>query len=293
MAASLTGARDMRGLRPAGGGQPGTLLADLRLLAEDRPGPGDIWATKRLASLPPGIRKDVQPWLDQIRHGDARHRPKAAGTWRGYCTAIMPILLAWAPHHDTLPVPARIEAQDLAPMPMRPDEWLVTVLIRHHALPGTTIAGLALDDIDLDRATLTAAGHRRPLDPLTKDAIISYLAYRTRRWPLTANRHLLLSRLSALQDGPVSPWWISHRISRWKSTMTELRQDRILEEAAATAATRDPMHIAMMFGLHPNTAQRYVDAAHGRHDPAPQTVAAGTAGRKGPSDLNTRQYSNS
>jgi hypothetical protein len=78
------------------------LLADLGLLAEDRPGPGDIWAAKRLASLPPGIRKDVQPWLDQLRRGDARHRPKAAGTWRGYCTAIMPILLAWAPHHDTL-----------------------------------------------------------------------------------------------------------------------------------------------------------------------------------------------
>lgn len=132
---------------------------------------------------------------------------------------------------------------------MRPDEWLVTVLIRHHALPGTTIASLALDDINFDRATLTAAGHRRPLDQLTKDAITSYLAYRTRRWPLTANRHLLLSRLSALQDGPVSPWWISQRITRWKSTMTELRQDRILEEAAA--ATRDPMHIATMLRAAP------------------------------------------
>jgi hypothetical protein len=28
------------------------------------------------------------------------------------------------------------------------------------------------------------------------------------------------------------------------------------------------MHLASMFGLHPNTAQRYVDAAYGRHDPA-------------------------
>jgi hypothetical protein len=330
------------------------LLADLGLLAEDRPDRGDIWAGKRLASLPPWIREDVRPWLDQIRFGDARHRPKAAGTWRGYYTAIMPILLAWAPHHDTLrditrddiitaltgpgprggdshtraialrslfrflkarkrifanpasrlpanigrhrhgtlPVPARIEAHDLAPMAMRPDEWLVTVLIRHHALPGSTIAGLGLDDIDLDRATLTAAGHRRPLDQLTKDAITSYLAYRTRRWPLTANQHLLLSRLSALQDGPVSPWWISQRIIGWKSTMTELRQDRILEEAAATA-TRDPMHIATMFGLHPNTAQRYVDAAHGRHDPAPPAAAAGTADRKRPCDPNTSQYSSS
>lgn len=78
------------------------LLADLRLLAEDRPDPGDIWAGKRLDRLPPAIRKDVEPWLDQIRHGDARHRPKAAGTWRGYCTAIIPALLAWAQDHGTL-----------------------------------------------------------------------------------------------------------------------------------------------------------------------------------------------
>jgi hypothetical protein len=26
------------------------------------------------------------------------------------------------------------------------------------------------------------------------------------------------------------------------------------------------MHLASMFGLHPNTAQRYVDAVYGRHD---------------------------
>jgi hypothetical protein len=50
--------------------------------------------------------------------------------------------------------------------------------------------------------------------------------------------------------------------------LTRLRQDRILEEATA-AGTRDPMNLASMFGLPPNTAQRYVDAAYGRDDPAP------------------------
>lgn len=306
------------------------LLTDLRLLAEDRPDPGDIWARKRLARLPGGIAKDVGPWLDYLRNGDSRHRPKAPGTWRGYCTAIMPALLAWARDHDTLreitrddiiealteprprggdnhtqaialrslfgylrsrkrifanpgsrlpanigrhrnltlPVPARSGSPAPAAAPMSPDEWLVNVLIRHHALPGTTSAGLILDDVDLDRRVLTVAGHRRPLDQLTRDAVTSYLAYRTRRWPRTANRHLLLSRLSALQDGPVSSWWISERITRWNFTLTGLRQDRILEEVAATG-TRDPMHLASMFGLHPNTAQRYVDAIYGHHDPAP------------------------
>jgi hypothetical protein len=200
------------------------LLTDLRLLAEDRPDPGDRWTRKRLAMLPAGIAGDIEPWLDHLRCGDSRHRPKAPGTWRGYCTAIMPTLLAWAQDHDTLreitrddiiealteprprggdshtqaialrslfgylksrkrifanpasrlpanigrhrnptlPVPARTEAHDPAAAPMGPDEWLVNVLIRHHALPGTTIAGLTLDDIDLDQRSFTAAGHRLP-----------------------------------------------------------------------------------------------------------------------------------
>ena len=145
---------------------------------------------------------------------------------------------------------------------MEPDEWLVNV-IRHQALPGTTIAGLTLDDVDLAKRTLTAAGRRRPLDQLTRGRGHSYLAYR--RWPRTANRHLLLSQLSALQDRPVISWWISERITRCNSTLTGLRQDRILEEAAATGIP-DPMHLASMFGLHPNTAQRYVDAVYERHD---------------------------
>jgi hypothetical protein len=181
--------------------------------------------------------------------------------------------------NPTLPVPARTEAHDPAAAPMGPDEWLVNVLIRHHALPGTTIAGLTLDDIDLDQRSFTAAGHRRPLDQLTRDAVTSYLAYRTRRWPLTGNRHLLLSRLSALQDGPVSHWWISERITRWNSTLTGLRQDRILEEATA-AGSRDPLHLASVFGLHPNTAQRYVDAAYGRHDPAPSGTPGAAGGQR-------------
>jgi hypothetical protein len=46
------------------------------------------------------------------------------------------------------------------------------------------------------------------------------------------------------------------RVSRRRLAARGLRQDRILEEGG----TRDPM-----FGLHPNTAQRYVDAVYGRH----------------------------
>jgi len=89
---------------------------------------------------------------------------------------------------------------------------------------------------------------------------------------MTTNQHLLLSQLSALKTVPVSSWWISEQIRPWQATLSQLRQDRILEEAAASE-TRDPMHLAMMFGLHPNTAQRYVDAVHGRYDPTPPAPA--------------------
>jgi hypothetical protein len=150
-----------------------------------------------MAKLPAGIASDVEPWLDHLRHGDSRHRPKAPGTWRGYCTAIMPALLSWSEDRDTLreitrgdiikaltqprprggdnhtltialrslfgylksrkrifanpaarlpanigrhrnptlPVPARAEAPGAPAAPMTPGEWLVNVLIRHHALP--------------------------------------------------------------------------------------------------------------------------------------------------------------
>lgn len=308
------------------------LLQQLSLLVDDRTDRNYVWAEKRLAKLPPAFRKEVEPWLDRLRHGDARHQPKRQGTWRGYLTDIMPVLLCWASRYDHLrdvtrddvlaaltePRPRggdnhtraialrsmfgflkarkRIFANPTRRLPaeigrgyrhsppvtarksppatheaMSPQQWLVTVLIRHHALPGTTIVNLVLDDIDLQCGVLVIARQRRPLDKLTRDAITGYLAYRTARWPLTANHHLVLSKLSALGTGPVSSWWISEQIRLWKSTISELRQDRILEEAAASAI-RDPMHLAMMFGLHPNTAQRYVDAVHPRYKLTPGYV---------------------
>jgi len=69
--------------------------------------------------------------------------------------------------NPALPVPARTEAHNPAAAPMSPDEWLVNVLIRHHVLPGSTIAGLTLDNIDLDWRTLglphpALAAHSQP-----------------------------------------------------------------------------------------------------------------------------------
>lgn len=305
------------------------LLTDLGLLTDDRPDPDDTWVRANTAMLPSAIRRDVEPWLNWLRHGNARRRPVARGTWRGYYRSIRPVLQRWAQHHETLreidrsliidalteprprggdnhtraialrslfrflkarkriftnpatrlpadigrghrstPVSTAPERRGVDPGITRPCQWLVTVLVRHHALPGKSIADLTLHDIELDGNTFTANGKRRPLDTLTRQAVQDYLDYRARRWPTTRNQHLFLSKLSALTSNPVSNWWINERIATWGSTLTKLRQERILEEAAASGEP-DAMHLAMMFGLHPNTAQRYVDAIYEHHDPNP------------------------
>jgi hypothetical protein len=50
-----------------------------------------------------------------------------------------------------------------------------------------------------------------------------------------------------------------------QATLSGLRQDRILDEAEAVGIP-DPLHVAAIFGLNADTAQRYVDAFYGRAD---------------------------
>jgi hypothetical protein len=50
-----------------------------------------------------------------------------------------------------------------------------------------------------------------------------------------------------------------------QATFSRLRQDRILDEAEAVG-TPDLLHVAAIFGLNPDTAQRYLDAFYGHVD---------------------------
>ena len=66
---------------------------------------------------------------------------------------------------------------------------------------------MQLDDVDLPNRRLRIAGRTRPLDKLTHRLLLQWLDYRRRRWPNTANQHLLISAHTALRHGPVSgPW---------------------------------------------------------------------------------------
>ena len=97
------------------------------------------------------------------------------------------------------------------------------------------------------------------LDELTRVALTDWLDYRRRRWPNTANPHLLTSKESALRLGPVSHPWLGRILRGLPGTLERLRVDRQLDEAIVSGA--DPLHLAEVFGICESNAVRYADAA--------------------------------
>jgi hypothetical protein len=113
-------------------------------------------------------------------------------------------------------------------------------------------------DIDLPSRRITIAGHRQRLGELTHDALLAWLGYRRATWPDTANRHVLVSRISALGTRPVSPDYLDKHQPRGIS-LEHIRRDRILHEALATTA--DPLHLALVFNIDHTNAMAYANAA--------------------------------
>jgi hypothetical protein len=86
--------------------------------------------------------------------------------------------------------------------------------------------------------------------------------------PGPANRHVLVSRISALGTGPVSPDYLDKHQLRGIS-LDHIRRDRILHEALATGA--DPLHLALVFNIDHTNAMTYANAA--------RNILTGPAGR--------------
>lgn len=116
-----------------------------------------------------------------------------------------------------------------------------------------------LDDVDLGNRRLTIAGRARPLDDLTLKLLLDWLEHRRRRWPNTANLHLLINNQTAKTTGRASNHWISAAMRGQDATLERLRVDRQLEEALVQGP--DPLHLAEVFGLDEKTAMRYADSA--------------------------------
>jgi hypothetical protein len=121
--------------------------------------------------------------------------------------------------------------------------------------------------IDLPSRRITIAGHRQRLGELTCDALLAWLGYRRATWPDTANRHVLVSRISALVTRPVSPDYLDkhqlHGIS-----LEHIRRARILHEALATGA--DLVHLALVFNIDHTNPMAYANARNLLSSPAEQ-----------------------
>jgi len=139
-----------------------------------------------------------------------------------------------------------------------PAQRLAIALAAVHAARPKAIRELTLDDIDLPGRRITIAGHRQRLGELTHHVLLAWLGYRRATWPDTANRHVLVSRISALGTRPVSPDYLDkhqpHGIS-----VEHIRRDCILQEALATGA--DPLHLALVFNIDHTNAMAYANAA--------------------------------
>ena len=127
-----------------------------------------------------------------------------------------------------------------------------------HAARPKAIRELTLDDIDLPSRRITLAGHRQRLGDLTRDTLLAWLECRRASWPNTANRHVLVSRISALGTRPVSPDYLDKHQPRGIS-LEHIRRDRILHEALATGA--DPLHLSLVFNIDHTNAMAYANAA--------------------------------
>lgn len=166
-----------------------------------------------------------------------------------------------------------------------PQARLCVALAAVHAARPGQIRALQLDDADLGNRRITIAGRTRPLDDLTRRLLTEWLDHRRARWPHTGNRHLLVSKRSALGTGPVSAPWIRD-LRGLPATLERLRIDRQLEEALACGA--DPLHLAAVFGVDTSTAIRYAVNArqlleHGHAarlsaSPSTQVPGPGTTG---------------
>ena len=140
-----------------------------------------------------------------------------------------------------------------------PAARLAVALAAIHAARPKTIRELHLGDADLGNRRLVITGQARPLDDLTKSLLLAWLQHRGRRWPGTANPHLIINQQTAMTTRAVSENWLTGSCRGLTATLERLRVDRQLEEALTCGA--DPLHLAAVFGIDDTTAIKYATIA--------------------------------
>ena len=95
-----------------------------------------------------------------------------------------------------------------------PAARLAVALAAVHAARPRTIRELHLGDADLGSRRLVISGRSRPLDDLTRHLLLAWLQHRGRRWPGTANPHLIINQQTAMTTRAVSENWLASIMPR-------------------------------------------------------------------------------
>ncbi|WP_067682546.1 site-specific integrase [Nocardia miyunensis] len=140
-----------------------------------------------------------------------------------------------------------------------PAARIALALAAVHAARPEAIRTLRLDDVDLGNRRLTIGTVTRPLDELTHRLLLDWLEYRRKRWPNTANPHLIINKQTASTTRAISVNALTAPFRQRAATLETLRVDRQLDEALIHGP--DPLHLAVVFGLDETTAIRYCAAA--------------------------------
>lgn len=142
------------------------------------------------------------------------------------------------------------------------------------------IRTMYLEDVGLGNRRIAVDGHVRPLDDLTRRAVLDRLDHRRNRWPNTANPHLLITQKTAVELGPAGKLWTTRATRNLTATRERLRVDRQLEEALTHGA--DPLHLALVLGIDEKTAIRCADSARALLEQAAEHSRVPSAKELGP-----------
>lgn len=78
------------------------VLTGAGLYDDDRVVAFDGWLDGKLDPLAPGITADVSAWVEVLRHGSKRSRPRELHTVRVYLRSVHPVLLEWSTRYQHL-----------------------------------------------------------------------------------------------------------------------------------------------------------------------------------------------
>ena len=227
--------------------------------------------TGRITSLREITRDDIREALDDLPPVTARNLlPALRSLFRALRQERIifrdPTSGITLPAMRRLPVPIPTDQlRGLIDRADGPMAKLIVTLIAIHGLGKKETTRLLTDDLYLSSGHLlvrrSTGRHSVYLDELTHTHAIAWLSERHRRWPLTANPHLLATRQTAddAENPPVALTVIDAIFLKLGLSPSKLRQDRILDEAKHTA---DPVHLMRVFGLTAKPAMHYVQAAH-------------------------------